>query len=929
MLQKMWHKKWMNLSLLLGVILLAATVVSFPLYQRAAYDRMLTDEFNNYLSSEGDYPAMAEFTIVCKRDKGGKTLNRMEEYMKKVYSDLGVDPKLTIYSYSLLQSTFVSQMNRSDASPCTLVLGGMSDFESHIRLIAGEMYSEEGIDEEGRIEVMVSQECMVQRGFLVGETIEAEHLKMPDGSPIRLLIKGVYETVDTGDFYWQVGKSVINSTAYCPFDCFYDLFTGENAEKYSVSAKYYPLFEYETITSDKVDKILAGTDYLLNKSAYKSVVKVHSYQSILENYKIKVNRISATLIILEVPVLVMLAAFLLMISGQMYEMEKNEISVIKSRGSSSGQIFRLYLYQGLLLTFSGSAVGVPLGTVFARLLGSARNFLEFDTSEELKLSFTNTVWMYLAAGMLVTLLCITIPAIKHSKVTIVNLKQQKAVRKKSWWQKLFLDVILLGVSLYGYYSFHKNMTNLSGDVLSGESLDPLLYVSSSVFIVGAGLLFLRLQPYLIRLIKLIAGRKVSPAGYISFMENVKNISKQQLIMLFLIMTVSLGMFHSTVARTILQNAINNTEYKDGADVILMENWVPILDTNGAFTGEYKEPDYSRFATMEFADKYTKVYYDKQAYVKQDKNGRVDAVLMGINTKEFGEITSVDTDYLEKHYYHYLNALAENEKGLLVSRTFETVGGMKVGDTLTFYNQNSEPESGVIVDFIDYFPGFAPTVTGLNPDGSAYTKENYLIVTHLDKLKNAWGVNPYEVWISLKDGYEHKDVYDWIENHNISLKKYVNKANDVEQTMSDPLLQGTNGILTMGFVVTLILCGVGYLIYWIMSIKERELIFGVLRACGFHRSEVFHMLINEQIFSGLFSILAGIGIGFLTGKMFVPILQTSYASSDQMLPMKLITNTSDLYRLYGIIGGMMITCIVVLVVLLFRMNVTKALKLGEE
>lgn len=929
MLQKMWHKRWMNLSLLLGVILLAATVVSFPLYQRAAYDRMLTDEFNNYLSTEGDYPTMTEFSVTCKRDKGGATLKKMEKYMGNVFTDLGVTPRMTINSYSLLQSSFISEMNRSDATPCNLVLGGMTDLESHIKIIAGEMFSETGIDEEGRIEVIVSQECMVQRGFLIGETRVAEHYKMPDGSPMRLLIKGVFEPVNTGDFYWQVGTATVNATAYCPFECFYDLFTGDNAEKYSITAKYYPMFEFEDITSDKVDQILAGTDYLANKSPYKSVVKIHGYQSILENYKLKVNRISATLIILEVPVLVMLAAFLLMISGQMYEMEKNEISVIKSRGSSSGQIFRLYLYQGLLLTFGGSAIGVPLGTVFARLLGSARNFLEFDTSEDLKISFTKTTWLYLAAGMFVTLLCITIPAIKHSKVTIVNLKQQKAVRKKSWWQKIFLDVVLLGVSLYGYYNFHKNMTNLSGDVLAGESLDPLLYVSSSVFIVGAGLLFLRLQPYLIRLIKLIAGKRVSPAGYISFMENVKNISKQQLIMLFLIMTVSLGMFHSTVARTILQNAINNTEYKDGADVILMETWAPINDANGTFTGEYKEPDFSRFATMEFADKYTKVYYDNKAYLKQDKNGRVGAVLMGINTKEFGEITSVDRDNLEKHYYTYLNELAENEKGVLVSRSFEKVGGMKVGDTINFYNQNSEPESGVIVDFIDYFPGFSPTVVGLNPDGSAFTEDNYLIVTHLDKLKNAWGVDPYEVWISLKDGYDHTDVYNWIEENNLSVKKYVNRANDIEQTMADPLLQGTNGILTMGFVVTLILCGVGYLIYWIMSIKERELIFGVLRACGFHRGEVFHMLINEQIFSGLFSILAGIGIGFLTGKMFVPILQTSYASSDQMLPMKLITNASDLYRLYGIIGGMMITCIVVLVVLLFRMNVTKALKLGEE
>ena len=32
--------------------------------------------------------------------------------------------------------------------------------------------------------------------------------------------------------------------------------------------------------------------------------------------------------------------------------------------------------------------------------------------------------------------------------------------------------------------------------------------------------------------------------------------------------------------------------------------------------------------------------------------------------------------------------------------------------------------------------------------------------------------------------------------------------------NDPILQGTNGILTVGFVVVLLLCSVGFLIFWI-------------------------------------------------------------------------------------------------------------------
>ena len=85
----------------------------------------------------------------------------------------------------------------------------------------------------------------------------------------------------------------------------------------------------------------------------------------------------------------------------------------------------------------------------------------------------------------------------------------------------------------------------------------------------------------------------------------------------------------------------------------------------------------------------------------------------------------------------------------------------------------------------------------------------------------------------------------------------------------------------------------------------------------------------MVFSGVLSILAGIGIGKLTSKLFVPILQQAYSSENQALPMRLITVASDMYRLYGVIAAVMIIVLLVLVFILFRMNVTKALKLGEE
>lgn len=152
---------------------------------------------------------------------------------------------------------------------------------------------------------------------------------------------------------------------------------------------------------------------------------------------------------------------------------------------------------------------------------------------------------------------------------------------------------------------------------------------------------------------------------------------------------------------------------------------------------------------------------------------------------------------------------------------------------------------------------------------------------------------------------------------------------MEAVSKDPLLQGTNGVLTMSFIVMLVLCTAGYLIYWIMSIRAREMVFGVLRACGMHKGEIFKMLFMEQFFSGVCAVFAGIGIGKMTSAMFVPMLQRTYAAANQILPMRIISDAGDQMRLYGGILSAMLICLVVLTVLVFRLNITKALKLGEE
>ena len=931
MLQKLWYKKWMSVSLFVGIALLTATAASFPMYRTAAYDRMLQDEFDQYLSENSSWPAMNFLTVISKKEAGGTTISRMEQLMTELHEQLGVTEREIVTYYYLARSDAHSQMNRDDVEEIGLRVSFMSGLEEKITLLSGELYSETGIDDDGFIEAVISQSCMVESGLLLGETLEFAYLKDPQGKPLRVKIVGIFGAADSQDYYWQVKPEALSTNCMIQEAVFREYFTGDRAGGFQITCNYYPMWDYEQLKASDVSRLADMTRYFTERSAYRNTFSEPPYLHILDDYERKQARIDAALLLLQVPIWILLGAFLFMISTQMYDLERNEISVMKSRGSSGLQIFRLYLYQSIFLTLLGGAAGLPLGRQFAKVLGATGSFLEFQIRRTLTVIYTRETYLYMLAAMAGCVLMITLPAIKHSSLTIVNLKQQKAARRYSWWELCFLDVILLGIALYEYYSFSRNEAQIEASAFMGEPMDPLLYISSSLFIVGLGLLLLRLQPLLVGLLFRIGKHFWGPAAYISFMENRKNGRKQQFIMLFLILSISLGMFHSTAARTILQNAKENTFFVDGADMIIREIWRD--NTSATYDGEapelkYYEPDYDKYRFLPGAKSYTKVIYDDGGHLTSTNGSGQGIILMGIHTKQFGEITSMPEGLLEKQYYEYLNELADDASGALLSASFRDLLGFQAGDAVSFVNRDGKRMNLKIVDFVEYWPGYIPTVMTLNSDGSVMTTPQYLVIANITTLTRNWGTVPYEVWIS-SSGKDTGGFRQWVEEQNVRLMKYVDRQADMEAVVEEPLLQGTNGILTMGFLMTMLLCATGYLLYWILAIRSREMFFGVLRAKGMRKGEIFHLLINEQIFCGGFCVIAGSFIGYLASKMFVPILQIAYAASNQVLPIRLITQDQDMVRLYSVIGAVMAICLIVLVILVRKLNVAKALKLGEE
>lgn len=939
MLQKLMHKKGLVLSLLIGNILLIAVASSHSMYKSSSLQRMLTNEFVKVVEETNEHPLMVTLTYSVKKLVSTTPFWETKNTVEHLSESFGLPEEMLVSTY-FFSGAAKSLLGRIDGSgEKSIQLLTMTDIENHIEIVSGRMYSNE-LDSEGCYEAIVCESALTKLNLLVGETLEFTQTKDSDGNLIKVKIVGVFRNSDDTDPYWEKDPSEYNIACFVDSDLFYDNFLKPiedgSESNYFINATWYVQMDYRALTSDMSDHVINRTNELV--AAYPVVasspvtLEITDHNKILEAFKSTETKISATLIILEVPVLALLCAFLFMISSMLIQLEENEISQLKSRGASRFQIFMLYLMQSSLLAILGIAGGIPLGGFICQALGSANAFLEFVQRSPLTIHyFDKEVILFTAGAAILSVIMTVLPAFKHSKLSIVDTKQKKTRRPAPLWQKFFLDVIMIAISLYGYYTFNKQKDNLFLKVLAGESMDPLLFLSSSLFILGFGLFCLRIQPLLVKLIYAIGKRFWKPANFTSLLQIIRTGSKQYFIMAFMIFTVSLGIFFATVARTILTNAENNTSYALGADLIIKEKWTDnsALVENADYDMElvYYEPDINKYLNLPEIESLAQVLrMDTRFRLKSDDRSFGTAVMTAINTQDFGNTVYMPDNLLVTHINNYLNVLSQTPNGVLVSENFKTVYGYEIGDSISFINSGTTMRAQIL-GFFDYWPGYLPETVTFNADGTPTNTQNFLVVANWGTVLQNWTLSPYELWIRTNG--DNDFIYDFVAEDGAKYTRFDDLSSDIVEIHNETLFQGTNGILTMSFIVILILFAIGFLIYWILSIKSRELLFGVLRAMGMSRSEIIHMLINEQIFTGLFSIALGCIIGFVVSELFVPLIQISYSINNQVLPLELVTSSSDMVKLFAIIGITLVICMAILTRIVFSMKITQALKLGED
>lgn len=961
-LRKMYQNKWLSICLLFGFVLAVATVSSIPMFTRGASFNEYAKSLRKSQEETGVYPGRA---LVGQSLTSQTSTDYTKDYTKvdnlitdNLVNRLGL-PALTSVKYINAAAGDVFLFKTGQTST-NLSLSSLSNLKDHVNIIEGRM-NNPGINGD-TIEAVVTSSDLIGHKLILNKPYDVKCGATPtkDGREFKLsfkvIIVGVVEPKSKEDSYWFF--NFIQNNACANFyidqdDLMKELFVEEPF--ISITAQWYTAFDYSKITVESMDTIkqLSGT-----WAGYSNAKIISLFDMPITKTYVKYSQseklINSTMWLFSILVFVIIAYYILMISKLLIDYDKNEIVLITSRGGGKLHILRGYLMQCLTIGIVALAIGPFLGIFICQIIGSSSSFLEFTNRMTIPAVLNSKVYWFSIITILTITAVILITSAIISNTSLVKHKQGKGRTQNIYpYLRILLSLGMLLFSIYWLFSY-KSLAKRAGGFLSnteGLPIDPMLFLNAALLILGAGLFLTNIFPYIVKLVFFIGKRFWPTSIYTAFIQVGRSDGQQQFLMLFIVLTLSIGIFSANSARTINMNATDSIHYQSGADITLKEVWQFTKDENaptandkiaaswgnadaiakidsyneryklGLLTEKYIEPDYSQYTDLKGVENATKVYVEESAAIGPVAN--LNVRFMAINTKEFSEVAWFRPQLLPYHWYEYLNLLGSIPNGVLLSSSYKEKN-IKVGDEITL-KVAKQDVSFIVCEFIDYWPSFSPS--GIDKEGKK--TDNYLIVTNYDCLFNNIPIKPYEVWIQKKSGYSGSDILNELKDKEIEPAIFNDSEKKISELKRKPAILSTNGSLTLGFILTMVICLSGFLIYWVISLKKRSLQFGIMRAMGVPSKSVIGMLTFEHFLISGSAIFAGISVGAIASRIFIPVYELFYNADTQILPFRVIAHRADYIRLYMVVAVMLLTAFSVLFMITRNIKVTQAIKLGED
>ena len=963
-IKRLLAQKGLAIATLIGLIVSIALTMSVPLYADAVYFNILKEELLEIsaASETGRGSDRSPFTFMFRYIGAWhgaidlEDIQQANEYLLgSVVPTIGLPQQQIVRYFKTDNFRLFPEADLAYADvkdPLAWVsFGFITDFQDRITLVEGAFPAPAEAAPDSTVEVLISEEFALTLGLQTGETYitfnrtEVEGIVRTTQLPIR--IAGVWKATDPGQEAWFYEPLAFEDVLIIPEETYIRrLAPYMDGEVYT--ALWYLILDGSDVHADDVRPLLSRITFVQQQaSSYLPDIGLDvSPVGALQNYERASRLLTVLLYAFSVPILVLILTFIGLVVNLAVSRQRNEIAVLRSRGATITQVLGIAVLEGLLLGSVALIIGSPVGQWIAQLIGQTRSFLDFSAQSDLRTDLTAAALRFGLLAIGLALIAQVMPTFGAAKHTIITYKQERArTLNAPWWQRAWLDIMLLIPAIYGAYLLQQQGSIVMPGDGSAVSTDPfqnpLLFLVPALLIFALTLFFLRLLPWLMSLIAWFLGRLGGGVGMLlATRQLARSPSLYTAPMVLLVLTLSLSAFTATLAQTLDHHLFDQTYYQNGADMRVVElgqvleegESTPFGDLGGggaasgdSATAETEDTgprwlflpvtEYLRAENVEGAVRVGN--YEANTNLS---GGRQNGRFMGVDRVEFSRVGFWRWDFAPSHVAEMMNALAIRPDGILLPREFMSQHVIRVGDTLqvrvSLYGQRVELTMTVVGGF-DLFPTWYP-----EEDGP-------LFVGNLEYLfQEVGGQYPYNVWLKTAPEANYEQIIESARDLNLRILDWRASISEIAEEQKSPERQGLFGILSVGFGAAALLTVLGFLLYALFSFRQRFIELGILRAIGLSSSQMAIFLAWELAFLILSGILLGTFLGVFVSELFIPFLQVGPDAAARTPPFLVEVAWPAILRIYALFGLLFIAALGVLIVLLSRMKIFQAVKLGE-
>ena len=758
----------------------------------------------------------------------------------------------------------------------------------------------------------------------------------------RIRIAGIWKPNDPADIYWFYSSTGFDTTMFVPEKTF----TGavlpllDNDVNHAV---WYWVMDGSKVQSTDVPSML-GRIASTRQKAINLLAGLRldlSPEEILQEYQRSAQSLTIYLYAFSLPLLFMILTFISLVVDMVVGRRRNEIAVLRSRGSTILQVLGMAALESLILGVGGMVFGTPAAQVVAQFFGKTKSFLDFTAATSMHTQVTLSAVRFGLVTVAVALVAQVIPTLSASRYTIISYKQDRARQiRPPWWRRVGLDFLLLIPAGYGIYLLSQDLPLTPGGkpALSGSPFqNPLLLLVPALAIFAITLLLLRVLPLLMRLVAWFFSHTRSVGMLMAARYLARTSSGYSAPLILLIMTLSLSTFTSTLAQTLDRHTHDQTYYSVGADMNVVELG-ELQGGNGGGRGAPAAAPASSSTSGDTIPVEKWVFLPVSEHLKvpgvqaaarvavtgiriTTESGEVKGVFNGIDRIDFPKVAFWRRDFAYPQLGDLMNDLARTSEGVLVSSDLLSNYRLKIGDSLqisTYQFDETKSLTFKIMGAFNYFPGWYPQTDGP------------LVVGNLDYFyEQVGGEFPYDVWLKVDPAAPVQPLLDGIQKlYGMMLRSQVSSVMLSTEQLR-PERQGFFGLLSVGFVALAFLTVLGFLLYALFSFQRRFIELGMLRAIGLSSGQMLAFLASELAFLFLAGLAAGTGLGVWVSNLFIPHLQVGNDMASLVPPFVVHVDWGSVFQVYILFGSLFVAALLVLGILLMRMKIFQAIKLGES